>query len=239
MTKTKARTVAVLGAGSSGQAMAAFLSLSGYRVHIWNRPDESEVHRWLEPITDQRGICAQGWMEGTAKIDLVTTEIAAAVTGADVILLTTTADALQNIGKLLAPHISSSQCLILMSSGSLGTLDVWRGLIDGGFTGDLLVGETTTTPFGSQIAGPASVHISGQKKQVGIASLPSGHHHVFTTLLPEIPFSEVTDVLASGLDNIGPSLHVAPMVLNAGWVEAQGGKFLYYKEGITPSVAGR
>ncbi|WP_026820011.1 NAD/NADP-dependent octopine/nopaline dehydrogenase family protein [Arthrobacter castelli] len=233
----KARTVTVIGAGSSGQAIAGFLALSGYQVNLWNRDDDEEVNRWLKPISDRGGLEVQGVIEGFAPIQEVTTDIGAAISGADVILVNTTTDAYQSVGSQLAPHISSSQRLILMASGTLGTIDMWQGLITGGFTGDLLIGETSTTVFGSRATDPATVRIGGRKDGVEIASLPSGRADVFDVLLPEFSFVAVDDVLRSAFNNMGPALHVVPMVLNAGRVEAQGGKFLYYVDGITPSIA--
>lgn len=230
-------TVAVIGAGSSGQAIAGFLALAGHQVRLWNRDDEGEVTRWLRPIIDRGGLEVQGIIEGTAHFEAVTCDIAAAVSGADVIIVNTTTDAYQSIGRLLAPHISSSQLLLLMASGTLGAIDLWQGLAAGGFTGDLVMGETSTTVFGSRASAPATVQISGRKEGVEIASLPSGKADLFTALLPEFAFVALDDVLRSGFNNVGPVLHVVPMVLNAGRVESQGGKFLYYVDGITPGVA--
>jgi opine dehydrogenase len=237
MADTKARTVAVLGAGSSGHAIAGFLALAGYQVKIWNRDDEAEVSRWLKPIADRGGIEVQGIMEGFAPIQEATTDMGSAVADADVILVNTTTDAYQAVGSQLAPHISSSQPVILMAAGTLGSIDLWQGLAAGGFTDDLLVGETSTTVFGSKASAPATVQIGGRKDGVEIASLPAGQADRFVQLLPEFSFTAIDDVLRSGFNNVGPALHVVPMVLNSGWTEAQGGKFLYYADGITPSIA--
>ncbi len=124
-----------------------------------------------------------------------------------------------------------------MASGTLGAIELWQGLAAGGFTDDLAVGETSTSVFGSRATGPATVHIGGRKDGVGIASLPSGAADTFGTLLPEFSFVAVDDVLRAGFSNTGPVLHVVPMVLNAGRVESEGGKFLHYVDGITPGVA--
>jgi opine dehydrogenase len=234
---TKARTVAVIGAGNSGQAVAGFLALAGYRVRIWNRDDADEVNRWLKPIQDRDGLDVQGLLTGTARFEEVTCDMARAVDGADAVIVNTTTDAYQSIGRALAPHLSSSQHLILMAAGTLGAIDMWQGLAAGGFTGDLLVGETSTTVFTSRAASPATVHIGGQKERIEIASLPSGQADTFATLLPEFSFTAVDDVLGTGFNNTGPALHIVPMALNAGRIESQGGTFLYYKDGITPSIA--
>lgn len=237
MNEQTSKTIAVLGAGSSGQAMAGFLATAGYRVRLWNRPDEDEVRRWLEPIARSKTITLRGALEGVAKIELATSDLETATVGADVILVNTTADAHREIGRQLAAVIDESQAIIVMSAGTFGAIDLWRGLAQGGFSGDIPVGETSTTLFGSQAAGDGIVNISGRKRRVDIASLPGGHADALMTLIPEIPFIAVSDVLETGLNNVGPCLHVAPMVLNAGWVEAQGGTYRYYRDGITKSVA--
>ena len=232
----RAQTVAVIGAGNSGQAVAGFLALSGYEVRLWNRDDADEVSRWLKPIVDRGGIDVEGAVEGFAPIHHVTTDIGSAVTGADVIIVNTTADAYQSIGKELAPFISADQALILLAAGTLGSIDMWQGLIAGGFSDGLLVGETSAPLFGSRAVGAAKVNIAARNR-LEIASLPSGREDDFGELLPEFSFIGAEDVLISGFNNSGPGIHVAPMVLTAGWIEAHGGQFAYYSEGITPSVA--
>lgn len=237
MNNSTGRTVAVIGAGSSGQAIAGFLSLSGYVVKLWNRNDSEEVSTWLNPISSRGGLEVQGIMEGFAPITHATTDIQDAISDAEVIVVNTTTDSFQDIGKLLAPHVSSSQRVLLMAAGTLGAFDLWKGLASGGFTEDLLIGETSTTVFGSRATGPATVRISGRKEGVEVATLPSGLGAVFEDLLPEFAFKATGDVLSSGFNNVGSALHAVPMVLTAGWVEAHGGEFLYYVDGITPGIA--
>lgn len=237
MTESQANKVAVLGAGNSGQAVAGFLSLSGYQVALWNRPDQAETERWLKPIQETGSLEVYGVIEGNAVIHEVTTDLGAAIEGADAIIVNTTTDAYQNLGRRLSENITEEQTLILMAGGTLGSLDMWQGLIAGGFSGDLLVGETSTTIFGSRATGPATVRVTGRKESVEIASLPAGELKRFNSLIPEFRFTAADDILISGFNNTGPAIHVVPMVLNAGWIEAQGGEFLYFREGITPSVA--
>lgn len=237
MSTEAVRTVAVLGAGGSGHAIAGFLGLAGYKVNVWNRNDPSEVSAWLDALRDRGVIEVHGILEGEAPIQLVTTNLAEAISGADVVLVNTTTDAYQSVGRELAPHIRSSQSVILMAAGTLGTLDLWRGLSAGGYTDDLLVGETSTTLFGSRVTGAASVRIGGRKEGVELSTLPHGRAGELSELVPEFNFVPGDDILWSGFNNVGPVLHVVPMVLNAGRIEAEGGKFLYYVDGITESVA--
>lgn len=236
METVKASRVAVIGAGSSGQAIAAFLAVNGYEVSIWNRDDAAEVEQWMRPIAEAGGLQAEGLVEGFAPIERATTDIAEAIADADVILVNTTIDAYRSIGQQLAPRLSSSQVLILMSSGTLGSLDVLAGLADGGFTDELLLGQTSTTVFGSRSLGDGAVSVRGRKTGVEISSVPSGRADDLVALLPEFEFIALDDVLRSEFDTMGPALHAVPMVLNAGRVES-GDSFLHYTEGITPSIA--
>jgi opine dehydrogenase len=44
-------------------------------------------------------------------------------------------------------------------------------------------------------------------------------------------------VLHTGLDNIGAIFHPTITLHNAGWIEATGGDFKFYTQGVTPSIA--
>ncbi|GAB3556554.1 NAD/NADP octopine/nopaline dehydrogenase family protein [Spelaeicoccus albus] len=234
---TQAKTVAVLGAGSTGRAMAGFLALSGYRVRLWNRQGGDETDELVSGLAATPELTVSGRLEGTAVLDDVTTDIGAAVTDADVVVVCTTANGHHDVGRLVAGYSAADQAVLLMPAGTLGSLEFVRGLVAGGCIATPLIAETSTTLFGSALDGATGVRISGQKAQVGVASLPSGRTDEIRRLIPEIPFVDVPDVLQSGFENVGASLHVTPMVLNAGWIETHGGTFKYYREAITPAVA--
>lgn len=235
--QNKARTIAVIGAGSSGHAVAGFLGLSGYTVNLWNRDEPTEVEKWLNPIREKGGIELTGKIEGFAPISQVTTDLAGAVTGAAAIVVNTTTDAYPSIARQLAPILTAEQPILLIAAGSLGSLEFLQGLTSGGYTDEVLIGETPGTIFGSRAIAPAVVEIAGQKKKVKIASLPTGREAELVSAIPEFDLAAGDDVLSSGLNNTGAALHVVPMVFNAGWIEGTGGDFLYYQEGITPAIA--
>jgi opine dehydrogenase len=237
MEQNQARSITVIGAGSSGHAVAGFLSLSGYTVRLWNRDEAAEVERWLDPIRERGGIEVKGKLEGFAPIQHVTTDLASAVEGSAAIIVNTTTDAYPDLARQLTPHLAGDQPVILMAAGTLGSLEFLQGLTAAGFTGDLLIGETPGTVFGSRANAPAVVEIAGQKKNVKLSTLPHGREAELAAVVPELELAAGGDVLSSGFNNTGAALHVVPMVLNAGWIEATGGDFLYYQEGVTPAVA--
>ena len=74
----KSRNFAVVGAGHGGKAIAAYLKLAGEPdVRLYDRFPEV-----LEPVIKDGGLTLSGVsLNGFAKLDLVTTDMAAAVKG--------------------------------------------------------------------------------------------------------------------------------------------------------------
>src|SRR5260370_39902232 len=75
-------SVAVLGAGHGGCAAAADLGKRGYSVRLHSRNPER-----LAALRAQGGIEARGIQQGVVPIDLRTTDVAEAVSGAELIML--------------------------------------------------------------------------------------------------------------------------------------------------------
>jgi len=62
------------------------------------------------------------------------------------------------------------------------------------------------------------------------ADLVSEIQQVFPNIVP------AANVLDTGFSNINAIMHPAGMLGNAGWIEKSGGDFLWYRDGITPSI---
>src|SRR3954447_19750093 len=77
------RTIAILGAGNGGLAAAADLTLRGHTVRLYSRSEHT-----LEPIRERGGIeLVEGEKKNFAELSAVSTRIAEAVAGADIILI--------------------------------------------------------------------------------------------------------------------------------------------------------
>jgi opine dehydrogenase len=72
-----------------------------------------------------------------------------------------------------------------------------------------------------------------------LAALPATQTpRVLEALAPAYPqFINGTNVLHTGLNNMGAIFHPALTLLNAGWIESTHGDYQFYIEGVTPSVA--
>ncbi len=102
----------------------------------------------MEKVFETRTITAVGdVLQGTAHIDAVTSDIAEAVDGAEIILVAVPAFAHKDYAELLASHVREDQVVALLP-GTLGSLEfarIWRaaGLAEG-----VILAEADTLPVG-------------------------------------------------------------------------------------------
>jgi len=227
------RIFAVLGAGNGGQAMAGFLAQSGYPVRLWNRSAER-----LMPFFRRGRIALEGVVSGDASLELVTTDLAEAVAGADVLMVTTPATAHRSLARELAEYVEPRQLVILNPGRTGGALEVAEVLAS--YTDELpVVAEAQTLLFAARSTGKGCCHIYSVKRFVALAALPAEETGaVLAALNPIFPqFYAARNVLETGLDNMGAIFHPGVTLLNVAHIEATAGAFEYYLDGITPTVA--
>lgn len=71
----------ILGAGNGGQSISAYLKLKGNEVYLYDR-----YQSMIDPIKERGGIELTGVsLNGTAKLDKITTDIEEAIKGVDFI----------------------------------------------------------------------------------------------------------------------------------------------------------
>lgn len=233
----KVERIAVLGAGNAGHAAAADLTLAGYDVNLFEVP---ELRRSIEPILERGGIEIQGVArEGFAKVRLVTTNIKEAVQNADLIMITVPSSYHTKFAELCAPHLENGQIVVLNPGHTGGALEFAKKFRDLGVKTDIKIAETMTLTYVCRIVEPAKVKVFHVHKKILFSAFPSKDtweaHDAFKELYPNTLAAK--NVMETGLTNTGAILHPAGMVMNAGWIERTKGDFLFYVDGITPSVA--
>ncbi len=233
MTQIASKTrFTVIGAGGGGQAMAGYLSLGGFETNLYNRNMER-----IDALAREGGVFVEGEVEGFAPLNMVTSDIAAALDAADVIMVAVPASAHRAIAAKCAPHLRPDHIVVLNPGRTGGALE-FRFVLDGfGADPDVLVAEAQTFIFASRVVGPARAHIYGIKRVVPVAALPASRTaEVLEAVGPAFPeFAAAENVLQTSLDNIGAIFHPAPTILNAARIES-GSPFEYYVEGVSPSV---
>lgn len=227
--------ITVIGTGNCGFAMAVHLLSAGHRVHIWNRPgSDAFLH-----IRKAGGISSSGTVKGRFMPDLMTHDIAEAIHGVNLILMTVPANAHASIMETMAPHLEDGQTVVLNPGRTCGALESHKVLHKYGVRKDITIAETQTVVHTCRKDAPDSVIILTCKRGVLLATLDTTRTHGIIKLLPECIrsyFVPASSVLETSLGNVGMILHCTPVLFNVGWIETKRTQFKYYYEGITPSV---
>ena len=232
--KHKSIRFSIIGAGNGGLAMAGHLGTMGFSVRLFNRTDEN-----LHAVRWHGGITLTGEVNGFGPVEKATSSIEEAIIDADVIMVVVPATAHRFIAGQIAPHLHDGQ-IIVLNPGRTGGAFEFRSIINAKRGREtLLIGETSTFIYASRAVSRSEAHIFRIKNTVRFATLPAywipDVLQVINQAFPQYMAGD--NVLSTGMENIGAIFHPALTLLNAGWIEATGGDFDYYLDGITPSVA--
>lgn len=228
--------ITIIGAGHGGKAMAADLAIRGHAVRLYNRTYEN-----IQTIAARGGIELEletGSQE-LGPIHTVTDDMARALDGAHLIMVVVPASGHRDIAEACAPHLVDGQIVVLNPGRTGGALEFRHVLAEAGCTAEIIIAETETFLFASRSNGPAQAQIFRRKNTVPLAALPATHTQTVLDVLQEVypQFIAAQNVLHTSLNNMGAVFHPALVLLNAGWIEATGGDFEFYIDGVTPSTA--
>jgi opine dehydrogenase len=227
------RAVAVLGGGHGALTLAADLTLRGHSVRLFELDSFQDR---IRSVFDTQTIQAVGdVLSGMAKVDLVTSDLDAAVSQADVVFVAVPAFGHRTYAELLSSKVKNGQ-LVTLLPGTLGTLEfarVWRDL---GADPSVVLAETDTFPYATRVDGPGVVRAYGRTTvQVGV--FPADRSQWALEMLDQLlDITPATNVLEAGFSSLNPILHPAGTILNIGRIERSRGNFFIYEEGMTPSV---
>ena len=232
------KSIAIIGAGNGGCAIAGDMSLAGHECRLFEFPEYAEN---ITPIQDAGGIEVTGIARtGFADIPVATTDLAEAVEGAEVIMVATQALAHERVGRELAPLLEPGQAVALWpgSGGSLVVRSAWDEL---GMDTPASLAEGVTFPYCCRrLEGPGTVNIHRiDGPNMLYAALPASDTDAAVKAL-EGTYAEMVKpgrtVLEPALYNVNIIVHPVGALLNMGRIEFSGGEFYMYREGITPSV---
>ncbi len=227
------RTVAILGAGHGGCAAAADLTRRGLRVRLHARSAAR-----LAPLRERGGVEARGVQDGFVPLDVLTTDVAEAVAGADLVMLVVPSVAHAYYAQALAPLLAPDRPVFLNPGHTGGGLHFVHELRRAGYRDPVQTCETVTLTYICRLEAPATVGIYGYVRRLRFAAFPGRHAERLLArvrpLYPEV--QPASSVLETGLANMNAVFHPPGMLMNAGWIESTGGGFLFYREGITEAV---
>lgn len=228
-------TVAVIGAGNGGKASAADLALQGKRVRLYEFP---EFRGNVEALLDNPVLTATGAVQGEARLERVTTELAEALEGADAIMVCTQALTHERVAGELARRVQPGQLVILNPGSTGGALLFSEIFRRAGCKNPPVFVETATLTYGCRAAANR-VDIAVKVKRVVYSALPAAAlPQVAAELEPLFPgLVRAQSVLEAGLNNGNPVIHPAIAILNAARIENEGDRTYFYRDGVSPAVA--
>jgi len=225
--------VLVLGAGAGGAAAVAELTLAGHDVVLWNRSSAT-----LEPFRAAGGVEYEGVLgEGRAVPRAISADLGDAMRDVDAAVVTLPTFSHAPVARALGEARWPSDRPIVLNPGHTGgALEFAHAFRT---TGRPLppIAEFSTLTYVARKYRPERVTITGRAKHVRAAALPGGAAalDVGCSLFPGA--APVADVLAADLSNANLVLHPPGAILGAAWVEATGGDYTFYVQGMTPGVA--
>jgi opine dehydrogenase len=227
---------AVLGTGNSGQAFAADISLKGYSVNL---AEISGFEETLHAIEKKGGIELSGKSNnGFAELNMITTDLAAAVKGVDIIIIGGSAFAHEPFSRAVASYFEDGQYIVFTSN--FGAIRFHSWVEEFNISADVTPVETMSLLYATRALEPGNVVIKGVKGNLPVAALPAGRTPAFLEKIsPVFPQMTACDsVLVTSLNNLNPIVHPPMVLCNAGRIEATKGKgWNLYGDGATESVA--
>jgi opine dehydrogenase len=228
----KKYNISVIGAGNGGQAIAGYCAMRGYHVCLYNRNIEH-----IKTIQQTRTITLCGQIQGTGKIDIVTNDIKVAVEYADIIMITTTANAHKDLAFQMSSHLKQGQIIILNPGRTGGLLEFKTILQKQNLNKTVYLAETQTLIYACRIIKEGFVNIIGIKTRVPLASNNRLNTQYIIDQLSDLYtcFLPAKNVLQIGFENIGAIFHPCIILFNTATIE-RGESFYFYRD-MTDRVA--
>ncbi|MHB8870510.1 MAG: NAD/NADP octopine/nopaline dehydrogenase family protein [Thermoleophilia bacterium] len=224
--------IAVLGGGNGALTLAADLALGGHKVNLYELPEFWDA---LAPVSETGHIGLKGvGRSGTARLELVTSDIQEALADARVVLVSVPAFGAQRMAEACAPAVRDDHLVVCLPGtfGSVGFAQVFRRL---GIDAHPILGDVATLPYGCRKTAPGEVSIFVEAVKLPAAAIPGEATPILVealaALFPAIESGH--DVVDVALKNINPCIHPGPCILNAGRIE-YADDFYLYREGMTP-----
>jgi opine dehydrogenase len=210
--------IAVLGGGNGSFAAAGDFAMQGHEVRLWRR-DEAQVaeHR----ADGSRIVVKDSNGRHEVKLALVSTDIAEAVHGAEMILCPAPAFAQPDIAARLAPHLRDEQ-VVFLPPATFGSMIFAKAAHDAGNHAAISFAETGTLPWLTRKHGPFEVAITIRAKRLPVGVFPlKNARHALDVVGRAFPgaIEPCGDALSGALMNAGPIIHPPLIVMNAGPIE--------------------
>ena len=227
--------IAILGCGNGGQALAGHLSLQGHSVSLYADPAHPGG---IYAIAQHQGIEVTGVVRGFAPISLATTNLAACLEHASIILMALPALACDEVFAAMMPYLRRGQIIVNMA-GYFSSIFAHQALLNSPYEQEVIFAELTSFPYACRAESGNKVNIVAIKDFVGIATIPPQQTAAVIQQLQAVipcPLAAKSSVIEVGLYNTSGIGHTPAVVFNAARI-GNHDEFYFYKDGISAETA--
>ena len=254
------KPIAILGAGAAGRTHAADCKLGNAKeVRLYEMPEFAKA---LGSIAQDGRIALEGPQvnlygferSGTAVLDMVTTDMKQAVSGAGIIVVAMAALGFDKVFDQLIPCLEDGQ-FIHLPTGNFGSLLLRHKMKQAKCDKKVVIGEWSSQPYGTRIKSMAGVQLpicSILYRAITLkgAAMPHSDTDLFIESAKYIPSMDAVKdpvkgdtVLDICFTNVNPVLHCPGTILGASVMENYGrifgddkSRFSIYSHAFSPSV---
>lgn len=222
----------MIGVGHAGMSVLGRLGTRDFRLRAHDI-DPAKV-AGLQALG---GLNVEGAPKTFAPVELVTTDLAAAVKGAAVIVVCTYGTAHAEVARQLAPFLEPQQIVVLLQ-GNFGGALLFRSVLDrNGAAGRGDIAEMDASPFGAKVLGTDRVLLTGKKERWQLAAMPASRTQpILDRIAAAFPgMVAAANLLHTGFSDLGGIFHVGGIITNVGRVESDEA-YHFYGSNMTPSV---
>jgi opine dehydrogenase len=224
--------IAVLGGGHGCYASAVEFTEKGHRVRWWRRDVAGH-----EAVRGAGGISVRDF-RGTRRVmpAVLTHDLAAAVRGAELVVIPLPATTHESLAPLLARELESGQ-VVFLPPGTFGSF-LFAQALEAARPGlDVSFAETGTLPYLVRKHGPAEIVVSAYATRLPTGVFPRRNAAHAQGVLRQAygSIEDCGDALSGALMNAGPIIHPPLILMNAGPLE-HFPKWDIHNEGTQPSI---
>lgn len=223
--------ISIIGAGNGGQAMAGHFEMLGHEVCLYDRSTKR-----IDQLFETKEIALFEAITGIAHIHEITCNLYKAISFADLIMITTTADAHSELANNMAEFLRDGQTIVLNPGRTLGAFE-FGTIVRSKTKKSVTIAEAQSLIYACRAETPGSVKVFGVKENVLLAAYPaSDTDSVIEKLNTIFPcFVKANNVLVTSLENIGAIFHPAVVMFNAATIDR--GQGFYFYNDMTPAIA--
>ena len=230
------KRITVIGGGSNGIATAAYFSMQGHAVTLCDTAEQMTERAAIEA---QGGIVMKGAFgeaESPIGIACITDDFAAAVAGAEYVIVCVSVPRHEEIAALVCPHLADGQTLIF-NPGNMASVrfaQLYPQLVE---KPGLVMAEVSGCLWACRITAPGEVTVALPLKAKKVAGYPTKTTQEAVArvcvLFDAVP---AKNVLEAALNSPNVITHLAGTVYNVAQVEKMGEDFAFFTHGMSDTV---